>query len=157
MGHAGDMAAYAHSGTVSSWWSSGRRVALRRNAEIVAIGTVAPCFLCRIQTELCQSIAVCAVAMLGVLRQIPPHARFGFLREGATKRGIDALHRADGIAGERLIVHITEATVRRRMPVAELDGVLEYLGPVTGGFKANVEGIHMIAERTLQHCAQASE
>ena len=35
--------------------------------------------------------------------------------------------------------------------------MLEYLGPVTGGFKANVEGIHMIAERALQHCAQASE
>ena len=81
-----------------------------------------------------------AMSMLGVLRQIPPHARFGFLREGATKRRIEALHCADGVAGERLIVHIVEATVRRRMQAAELHGVLEYLGPVTGGFKTNVEG-----------------
>src|SRR5262245_56739470 len=113
-------------------------------------------FLCRIQTELCQSITVLAVSMLGVLRQILLHARFGFLGEGATKKGIDALHRADRVASERLIVHIAEAAVRRRMQAAELDGVIEYLGPVTGGFKANVEGIHMIAERALQHCAQAS-
>ena len=61
-------------------------MALRRNAEIVAIGAVATGFLGRIQTELCQGIAVLAVSMLGVLHQIPPHARFGFLREGATKR-----------------------------------------------------------------------
>ena len=102
--------------------------ALRRNAEIVAIGAVATGFLGRIQTELCQGIAVLAMSMLGVLHQIPLHARFGFLREGATKRSIEALHRADGVAGERLIVHIVEATVRRRMQAAELHGVLEYLG-----------------------------
>ena len=59
--------------------------------------------------------------MLGVLHQIPLHARFGFLREGAT-RSIEALHRAGGVAGERLIVHIVEATVRRRMQAAELHG-----------------------------------
>ena len=53
--------------------------------------------------------------MLGVLRQISLHARFGFLGEGATKKGIDALHRADGVVGELLIVHIAEAAVRRRM------------------------------------------
>ena len=98
-------------------------MALRRNAEIVAIGAVATGFLGRIQTELCQGIAVLAVSMLGVLHQIPLHARFGFLREGATKRSIEALHRAYGVAGERLIVHIVEATVRRRMQAAELDGV----------------------------------
>ena len=69
--------------------------------------------------------------MLGVLHQIPLHARFGFLREGATKRSIEALHRADGVAGERLIVHIV-ATVRRRMQAAELHGVLEYPGPSNG-------------------------
>src|SRR5215204_2917132 len=87
--------AYAHSRVASSWRSGGRRnrtcrgwygagssthrrVALRRDAKIVAIGTVATRFLCRIQTELGQSIAVFAVSMLGVLGQIPLHARFGF-------------------------------------------------------------------------------
>src|SRR5262245_34800804 len=94
--------------------SSCTGVVLRWNAEIGAIGAVAVGFLGGIQPELGQGIAVHTIAMLGMLRQVPPHARGGILREGTAKRAIDALHRADGIAGERLIVHIAEAAVRRQ-------------------------------------------
>ena len=105
-------------------------MALRRNAEIVAIGAVTT--VPRPDPDrTVPGIAVLAVSMLGVLHQIPLHARFGFLREGATKRSIEALHRAYGVAGERLIVHIVEATVRRRMQAAELHGVLDTRARVT--------------------------
>src|SRR5262245_8756277 len=96
---------------------------------------------------------VLAILMLGMLRQILPHTRFGFLRKGATKRGIDMLYRTDRIVGERMIEHSAEEVHRCGMQAAELDDALEYLGPVTGGFKTNVEEKHMIAERTLQHRA----
>src|SRR5215831_2589394 len=97
------------------------------------------------------------VVMLGMLRQIPPHTHCGVFRKGAAKRGIDALHRANGVADERLIVHIAEEALRRRMPAAKVDGMLKYLGPVTRGGKANGAGIDLIAEGAVQDGAQARE
>ena len=63
--------------------------------------------------------------------------------------GIDALDRANGVAREIVVIDVTEAALRSRVGMTELDGLYQYLGPVAGSFEADLERVYSVAESTV--------
>src|SRR5262249_7978062 len=81
----------------------------RSEAEALAVRPVARALLVRIEPELGQRVAVAAVLVLGMLRQVATHALLGGGREDEVEVVVDEPDGAEWIAHQIRVAHVQEA------------------------------------------------
>src|SRR5262245_57124148 len=122
----------------------------RSEPEALAIRPVARALLVRIEPELGQRVAVTAVLVLGMLRQVATHALLGCRREDETKVAIDEPDGAEGIAHHIHVAHVEETVGGDDPLVADTQLAIKPVGPTPGHLRTDAHGIDLVAERAAE-------